>query len=46
MIKKIIKTLGMCALSTLILTGCNSGKILIYKYDEVKCGEEVLRYLK
>ena len=43
---KIIKGLVLLTLSTTILTGCNSGKILTYKHNEVKCGEEVLRYLK
>ena len=43
---RIIKGLVLLTLSTTILTGCNFSKILTYKYDEVKCGEEVLKYLK
>ncbi|MBQ9014015.1 MAG: hypothetical protein IJ094_10785 [Bacilli bacterium] len=46
MIKKIIKTLGMCALSTLILTGCGERKIYTYRHHEVECGKAILKYFK
>lgn len=46
MTKNIIKVLGVCVLSTFMLTGCGEKEIYTYKHYEIECGKEILKYFK